>query len=259
MSAAAGLVIVVFGTILAAAAVAFNKRKVTEKVTLDLPKVDPVVPLGSPREPDWQADFSHSSIGLTSFVTEDVPPVLTGSGAWATYDRPGGQGQDCVDPGPNAYYGTENNQLMLVSRGYGWPLVATKKFDRTKSIRMDGEFLFYLNAEEDWGGLVAWNGENNYKAIYFSKALNGDTGSLTVDIWSTTKRKNTGVTVPKGFWHKFAIVYANGEFTFEVNDISIGTWKAVDGDTVAFSDDPYLAIFLGDKATMWVRNLKVWN
>lgn len=193
----------------------------------------------------WSADFTSPSIGVGLECSEDVPPRCFGSDApWLTFNRPGTQGQACVDPGPNACYSTQAGTLKLTGYSPGWPLFTRETFDGAISV----EAVAYATCTGPgcYFGPVVYNGEMNYRAVYFAAA--GDRVQawlyapvVAVPLSAVTYPQGTQLTLRVDYdgvdtWR----YYVNGELTLTETPGSLGP------DRTSFSNAPHLSVFMGE-------------
>jgi hypothetical protein len=248
--------IVLIVVVACATAFAFKKKA---------PEAAPVTPtIPAQPTPSFVADFSSPSIGIKGYINGAVPPVVYQSepgSKWYTFEGP--EGSRVIDPLPaDALYKTLDNVLYLdsIAGSTGWPMVSDQMFDKTKTVRIEAIMSCTLLNDNGWGGLVLYNGEDDYKAWYFSRDLQGDPNYLTVDVWSTTKRVDTGLRVPANTPAYMSITYyPDGRWEFGLNTTKFAMDNnSVLPDTTTLKNDPRAAIFLGDMR-LTVKDFKVFE
>lgn len=207
---------------------------------------EPVVALPGRRKV-FSADWSGPSIGLGLACTEDTPPVFTAPPEciFATFDRPGLQGRDCVDPGPNPGYHVEGGKLIMTPGVPGYLIISAQTFPKDGYISIEAELEARSILTEGCGGIVLYNGEANYRAIYLSPDATVR-GSLSAGMWSTSHRVdfpgliefNEKRTVRIDYEKGFIDYYVDGRMVY-----SEGPTTAKDPSVMAH--DPRLALFAG--------------
>lgn len=198
----------------------------------------PVGPAPPPRPGMvFTGDFTGPSIGLGLACTQDAPPVCTGTSLWRTFDRPGSQGDDVVDPGPNPYY-TANGRLNFNAPAPGWPMMTAATFPKDKGLSVECTITVVLTNAVGFAGCGIYNGELNYTMLY-------------VDGAGFTIYRPT-ITIPigaaPGGAHRFRIDSdGKGTLTYFVDDVLRQSEppNSIGPDSTWFFDDPHLAMFWG--------------
>lgn len=201
-------------------------------------------PASRPGTLTWSADWTGPSIGLGLECSEDVPPRCFGSDAsWLTFNRPGTQGQACVDPGPNACYATDRGTLKITAGAPGWPMFTKETFAGPISV----EAVAYATCTDPgcFFGPVVYNGEMNYRAIYWAAA--GD----RVQVWlyaPTVAVPLEAATYPQNTVKAFRMdydgvdtwrYYIDGQLVLTETPGSLGP------DRTALSEAPHVSLFMG--------------
>ena len=220
------------------------------------PHDPPIPPAPLPPTVLFQSDFSQPSIGLKLAITQDTPVfvVAPDDGIYGTFDRTGSAGDDCVDPGPNAYYHTADGVLYLHAASPGYPVCTKRAFALKPGITlgMEANIAAVATPAGAWGGLVCYNGEANWIALYASE---GPAGNYYWRVWGVTEMSDPVYgPVPHGEFCSVGIYYRDGVFTFRVNDREFGNPLA----PMVLSHDPHCAVFVGD-IDLAVHGITVWE
>ena len=203
------------------------------------------VPVTTPRTVVFNAVWSAPSIGVGVGCTEDVPPVCTaGEAPWLTFDRPGTQGQACVDPAPNACYEADGRTLTLRTGPPGFPLFTRQTFDGAISVEvaMSAKCL----AQDCYAGPVFYNGEHNYRALYYTKVADG----LQVSVYTPVSYAGpiSPEVYPAGSTHTLRIDYAIDTWLYYVDGVLklTETPGSLGPDSTVLTSPPHVALFIGD-------------
>jgi len=199
------------------------------------------LPLPALYAADWTAP---GLVGLA--CDESVPPACSGAAPWLTFDRPGTQGRACAEPLPNACLALEGGRLAFTpGRGSpGFPIFTNRTF--AGGFEAEAEVTAECLSQYCYFGLVAYNGELNYRATYLAWAPNG------IQVWlyaPTVAVPLTATVYPQGSTLLLGIAYQAGEWRYYVNRVQVGpteTQGTVTPDAALLSADPHLAIFAGD-------------
>lgn len=193
----------------------------------------------------FSADWSAPSIGVGLECSEDVPPRCFGSDApWLTFNRPGTQGQACVDPGPNACYRVEAAGLYLDGGAPGWPMITAQTF--AGPISVEASVSATCTSAGCFFGPVVYNGEMEYRAVYVAAAPDD-----RIQVWLYTPR--TAVPLSSDTYRQGTPLLLGletdgaGNWTYLVNRQAMlrETPGSVTSDTGIFGAAPHLALFMG--------------
>jgi len=185
------------------------------------------------------------NIGLGLSITEDVPPVVTGTVfPWLTFDRPGMEGRLCIDPGPNAGYKVEGGLLNLTAGSPGWPMITRQTFrkDRYCSVQWVAAVSKINPVAEAFHSAGMYNGELDYRTLDLA---NGSPGKL--DLVILTEPYHTWSVVANDF------CLEGGFHTFRVDHDGFGGWSYFVDDVLVRLDnsgplknDFHICIFNGN-------------
>lgn len=184
------------------------------------------------------------SIGLGLAITEDVPPVVSGISPWLTFDRPGMEGRDCVDPGPNSAYRVINGQLHLTAPNPGWPMITNQTFrkDRYCSIQWVSSAKHLLPTVNGFHSVGAYNGELDYRTLDLVAGSNVNKLNLAL------------LAEPSHLWSVIVPDYCGiDEFhLFRIDHDGFGTWSYFADDVLLRTDcsgplskDFHVCVFTG--------------
>jgi len=207
----------------------------------------------------FAADWTGPSIGLTGFITENGElDVGSAHAAWLTFNRPGCQGADCVDPGPNAFYRCRDGALHIHSDNPGWPLLSVATFDGPISLQTVVTCV-HLGSADAFAGPVIYHRETIYRAIYFSPSE--FPGKAEVRIWGPKNRTNVLMLCDIGRPYTFRMDYADGGFVYYVNGAAIAAehrpGDLLDDETT-FDQPPRIGWFMGI-ADISIGQTDVWG
>lgn len=183
------------------------------------------------------------SIGLGLAITEDVPPVVSGTSPWLTFDRPGMEGRDCVDPGPNKAYSVVGGLLKLNSEATGWPMITRQKFrkDRYCSVQWVTSAKVNPSTLDAFHSVGMYDGELDYRTL---NLFPGSPGKL--DLVILTEPYHTLSVVAPDFCAE------NGFHLFRIDHDGFGTWSYFVDDVLYRQDnsgvlknDFHLCVFTG--------------
>lgn len=229
-----------------------------------IPQVPPIVTIERPGRKLWEADFMGPSIGLGIPLDERDDPdmdVLPQPYKFATHDRPAHEGRDCVDPGPNEYYTADFGLLELRAKHPGFPVVSRFSIPRNKPMSIEADVACWTRDKLSYGGICLWNGEMNYRAIYYVPTDDLNSGRMWLAIYSTTYAAPLSIAqYPHGVRHKLRIDYDNGTYRYFVNDKLMLTEvpRQLSSDKSVFSKDPHPALWVGN-ANMLVTNFNAFG
>jgi hypothetical protein len=237
----------------------------------------------------FKGDWSKNSVGLTGFFEE-----VTGGGEvyqfdwakgdyenakWLTFPRPGGQGLDCVDPGPNKWYQVKNGKLCLHTEPtIGWPFVTKLLFPVGPGQSISFQTTVKGNCydlENAWGGPVLYRREYYWRGVYFGKWT---PGKMALRLWGPTELKSEpllildeGQTIivridyQDGVWDYYIMDEAGNlllHLTEDDNHPILKDEKGVEADNnrnLLSEQPPHAGFFMGDGLDMEVGDLDVYS
>ena len=207
-------------------------------------------PQPAPRSnpPAYTADFANFSVGLA--CTQDVPPSCHGEAEWLTLDRPGSEGQACTLPSPNPCWETEGVSLLLHTGQPGYPLFTRQTFDKSQRLTLEADISAECLSQACYAGPVIYNGEMNYRALYWSWAPNG----VQIYIYSPTVTYPINGVFPPGTKLTLGITYDAGTWIYSINRVPVFTEPTgYSQDASELSDNPHLSVFIGDATASLTR------
>ena len=185
-----------------------------------------------PPTPEAPGSWQSFEVGLA--CTEDVPPLCNGTAPWLTFDRPGNQGQACVQAGE--CWHLSNGYLYITSVSPGFPLIQASTLDKDQGEVTLTVVSAKCKAQGCYFGPVVYNGERNYRALYIADGQ--------VAMYGPTVLR---VLQPATFPVTLGIAWNDGEVSYKVNGTVV--WTETEGysqDTTHFLNPPHLAIFAGE-------------
>lgn len=206
---------------------------------------DPPVPPPPLETVLFRSDFSQPSIGLKMAVTQDTPVfvVAPDDGIYGTFDRSGSGGANVVDPGPNDFYQTQNGVLHLHAPpgDPGFPVCTKQSFPLIagRTLAMECRMTATAVHPGAWGGLVFYNGEANWIAVYVGPEPDG----YSMRVWNMTKISDVIYgPLPLGEFVDVGIYYRDGVLTFRAGDKTFANPL----EPMVITHNPHCAVFLGD-------------
>ena len=199
----------------------------------------PPKPIPPPVQP---FPFYNGFLGLA--CTESVPPKCVDDGKpWATFDRPGTQGQDCIIPG-NCYL-VNNRGLNINIDEPGFPMMLRQKLDHTKRIGVSMTVTATCRTLTCYIGPVLYNGEGippspfgAYRALYIDAS--------GISMYGPYFAKRLMPATP-GATYTLGIEYEAGNWWYKVNGavMLVETPGSLSADPTLLSHDPMPSIWAG--------------
>lgn len=184
------------------------------------------------------------SIGLGLAITESVPPVVSGASTWLTFDRPGMEGRDCVDPGPNNAYNVSGGVLNIKALAPGWPMITRQTFrkDRYCSVQWVAAAKALPPYTDGFHSAGLYDGELDYRTL--NLVPGSIPGMLDLVVLAEPAHLWT-VLVPN-------FCAADGFHLFRIDHDGFGMWSYFVDEVLyrvdvsgPLKNDPHVCIFTG--------------
>lgn len=206
------------------------------------PPVIPPAPVTVPRPGTIAASYTSWPVtgpGITLACTQDQPPICTGpNSTFATFDRPGSQGDSIIDPQPNPYLSSSGTSLFFNIPSPGAPIFSRQTFPASGTISVEMVIEATFPTGSGYAGPVIYNGETDYCAAYLIPV------SPTVDQVSYfSPDLSTGFpafSITAGTTVALRMDYNNGTCTEYANGVFVYSRAAT---STTMTNDPHVAFF----------------